>query len=99
MSNVNLSLVLFGDDDPRPNEAVVQVWTERMKRGEGIPQPVLVRRKNGRCYALDADSQCRIEAAKCLGESEITAYVVAEDDTEQLERLRRALNETHRLQN
>src|SRR5258705_10273409 len=93
MSNIDLSKILFPEIDEQINEAVVQAWMDRAKRGEGIPMPTLLRPLDGGKLVV-IDGRQRLEAAWRMGETKITAYVIDEAKNKDVDfaELRKELN-------
>ena len=65
--------------DQPPNERLVQMYVDRLRKGLGVAMPVLVPGADGRCRPLGEVNRCKVEAAHRLGQEEIPAYIVEED--------------------
>lgn len=89
MLPIDMSRVLFGDDDV-PNEALVQILVDEIRKGRSLPAPVLMLASDG-LYDI-VDGRNRIEAARRCGATEVSAYVIDDVGQERLGELRRSLN-------
>jgi hypothetical protein len=88
---VDVSQILFGDSDV-PNESLVQIFIERIRKGQGIPKPVLAKDKNGRAVIVHGQEQ--IEAARRMGETTFDTYIIeGEFSPDALQKLRRELKQ------
>jgi hypothetical protein len=91
--SINLSQIIFDDDadKPPPNEAIVQSLVERIRKGEPLKMPALVKWPNGRhsvvlgWYRVAAAERCGVE---------ITAAVVKDVPLAKLQELRRMARES-----
>jgi ParB-like chromosome segregation protein Spo0J len=90
---VNLSQLIFDDDDDRPprNERIVKSLIKRFRRGEAFKMPVLVKWPDGR-FSI-AKGWYRLEAARRCGLDTVRAYVIdgADVTLEKLQELRKSL--------
>jgi hypothetical protein len=89
MSEINLSQLWPGDDEPL-NEETVRAFMEDWRRGRPLPSPVLMRTRDGRYRVVDG--RCRVEAARRCGAETVAAYVIEELSPEKFRELRQALN-------
>ena len=88
MEPIGTSRVRF-DDEPL-NEAVVSLIEEQLKSGRDVPSPVLM--EKGESFEI-VDGRNRIEAARRIGMTTISAYVVKEMSDEKRQEIRRGLNQ------
>jgi hypothetical protein len=86
----DLTTILYHDDDGSPDERLVQLYLEQVRKGIDLPAPLLVKQANGRYRPLDTDSASKIEAKQRHGLVSTDAYVIEEQDPEKLKALRRA---------
>jgi hypothetical protein len=93
MTSINIYEATQGDEDPL-DELGVRYWMDQMRKGNPIPAPVIMRRKNGR--AVVVDGRKRLEAAKRLGARTVSACVIEELSADRFWEVRRALNQLHR---
>jgi hypothetical protein len=82
---------IFYGDDEGPNEALVQVYLERIRRGQRLTMPILIRKADGRFRPLESDDASKIEAARRDGAGQIRAYVILDPGPELLEEFRRKM--------
>lgn len=94
MKELNLSHFQF--DDESLNEAAVQYFVDRIRKGLRMPMPVINKDDDG--YVV-VDGRNRLEAAKRCGADSVAAYVLEESDPEKLVELRLMLNEQSRRMN
>ena len=92
---IDLARIFFHDDEP-PDESLVQIYEERLRKGVAVTYPVLVRKADGRHSPLDEDDRAKVEAAKRCGADSVWAYVIDDPGPEKLQELRRSL-EAERL--
>jgi hypothetical protein len=80
---------IFYGDNEGPNEALVQAYQERIRRGLCLTMPILIRKADGHFHPLESDDASRVEAARRQGAGQIRAYVLTDPGPELLEEFRR----------
>jgi ParB-like chromosome segregation protein Spo0J len=77
MAKFNISQLFFRDDEP-PDERLVQLMVEQIRKGKPVQRLVFMQRKDGGLMVVDGHA--RLEAARQWGVTTIEAYVIQEED-------------------
>jgi hypothetical protein len=81
---------IFFGENCGPSEPLVQIYMERIRNGESLAMPLLVRQPNGRYRPLHSEDASKVEAAHRCG-IRIDATVIDDPGPEKLDELRRVL--------